>query len=143
MQFQSLIRTRRGTEYVCMTEEELMRRKDASVESQETGLLDDDKQQSRRKNSVPLIVALFLLGAVFGVAMKTTASQSIVVGYWDYTVSPRDISAVDLNAAQKKMLSKIEEEQKQMDAEKDVQPSEENQEEASPIIIQEDSQQQE
>lgn len=60
---------------------------------------------------------LFVAGIVFGVAAKTLSARSVTMGYLDYTVSAEDVSALDLNAVQRKLVSKQEEAAKQQEEE--------------------------
>lgn len=70
------------------------------------------------------LAVFFIVGLLFGVAAKTLASRSITLGYRDYTVSDRDRSAVDLNAVQKRLLSRQEEEmKKQQEAREGSEPT--------------------
>ncbi len=55
------------------------------------------------KGGTGTLALLFVLGFFFGVAAKTVASRSILIGYGDYTISPKDRSAVDINAIQAKL----------------------------------------
>lgn len=62
-----------------------------------------------------LFAVFFVLGVFFGIAAKAVAARSILIGYWDYTVSSRDKTAVDLNAVQKKLLAEQAEEAKKQE----------------------------
>lgn len=52
------------------------------------------------------LVFLFLIGIFFGVAAKTLAREKITEGYLDYTVSPRDVAAVNVNELEKQVADK-------------------------------------
>jgi hypothetical protein len=71
------------------------------------------------KGGVFVFAVFFVFGVLFGVAAKAVAARSILIGYWDYTVSPRDKAAVNLNAVQHELLAQqADEAKKQEDAAK-------------------------
>lgn len=57
----------------------------------------------------------FAVGIVFGISAKTIAARSITLGYWDYMVSPKEISAVNLNEIQQRLLGKQAEQAKEQE----------------------------
>jgi len=64
-----------------------------------------------------VFVVFFAIGLVFGISAKTLAMRSMTIGYWDYTVTPQEKTAVDLNAVQQKLLAvQADEAKKQTDA---------------------------
>lgn len=70
------------------------------------------------------LAVFFVIGVVFGVSAKSIAARSITIGYWDYQVSPREISAVNMNAVQQKLVAaQAEEARKQEEALKAAQES--------------------
>ena len=64
---------------------------------------------------------LFVLGVFFGVAAKAVASRSILIGYWDYTITPQEKAAVNLNAVQQELDARQKEASKSQEK-----PQEEN-----------------
>lgn len=99
--------------------EESVREKDVSEEEQgSVSLRERFEGMSRNirercaRGGFLLLSGLFAGGILFGVAAKTLSARSVTMGYLDYTVSAKDISAVDLNAVQRKLVSKQEEEAK-------------------------------
>ncbi len=61
------------------------------------------------------LAVFFVVGIAFGISAKTLAARSLTMGYWDYSVLSRDISALDLNAVQQKLLAKQAEELKKQE----------------------------
>ncbi|MGB2791384.1 MAG: hypothetical protein IPJ67_01850 [Candidatus Moraniibacteriota bacterium] len=69
-------------------------------------------QKRLAEGSVLTFVLLFVFGIFFGIAAKAVASRSILIGYWDYTITPQEKAAVNLNAVQQRLATRQEEEAK-------------------------------
>lgn len=76
-----------------------------------------DTRERLAQGGVFALAVFFVIGTLFGIAAKSVAGRSVTIGYWDYTVSPRDRGAVDLNAVQKKLLVQEEEAMKKQEEE--------------------------
>ena len=63
-------------------------------------------QKKLAEGGALMFALLFVFGIFFGAAAKAVAARSILIGYWDYTVSPRERSAVNLNALQQEIARK-------------------------------------
>lgn len=66
-------------------------------------------QKRLAKGSVFTFVLVFVFGIFFGIAAKSVASRSILIGYWDYTITPQEKAAVNLNAVQQEIAARQEE----------------------------------
>lgn len=66
-------------------------------------------QKRLAEGSVLTFVLLFVFGIFFGIAAKAVASRSILIGYWDYTITPQEKAAVNLNAVQQELTARQEE----------------------------------
>ena len=80
-------------------------------EQGEDGLL-----PGRSRGGKFLLAVLFLVvGVALGVAAKTLAEKRITLGYWDFTIQARDRESLDLNALEKRLVVRREEEQKRQE----------------------------
>lgn len=81
-------------------------------------------QKKLAEGGALMFALLFVFGIFFGAAAKAVAARSILIGYWDYTVSPRERSAVNLNALQQEIADRQKEAaQKQEEAAQPSAPS--------------------
>lgn len=74
-------------------------------------------QKRFSEGSALTLVLLFVLGLLFGAAAKSVASRSILIGYWDYTITPKERAAVNLNALQEELDARQKEAAKPQNAE--------------------------
>ncbi|QQS15758.1 MAG: hypothetical protein IPK84_00095 [Candidatus Moraniibacteriota bacterium] len=74
-------------------------------------------QKRFAEGSALTLVLLFVLGLLFGAAAKAVASRSILIGYWDYTITPKERAAVNLNALQEELAARQKEAAKPQNAE--------------------------
>ncbi len=63
------------------------------------------------------LIVFFAIGILFGVSAKMLAARNVTIGYWDYTISSKDVSALDLNAVQQKLVATQKEEAKKQEEE--------------------------
>lgn len=102
-----------GVRIACMAEEPMLKEEwsDDGTPTMEgwTDRVRNVRDRLRKSffgRGVPMFVLLFVLGAFFGAAARAVAERSILVGYWDYTVSPQEKSAVNLNALQQEIIDR-------------------------------------
>lgn len=106
-----------GVPFSRMTEEPMR-----EEESEESSLVERMRRKTKNiqdrfaRGGIFLFAIFFVVGIIFGVSAKTLAGKSITIGYWDYTVSQRESSAIDLNAVQTRLLAKTAEEAKKQES---------------------------